>query len=189
MMNITRSWAMPNKSTFSINPIGEFIYNIAVTRLMGVRRPLFIVDPFAGDGQYIRDTFSKDYLFLNDLNPEYTKLGSNIDGLLYLQTFKDDSVDIVIFDPPYSPRQISEVYKQVGRKVIMEDTQSKFWSDCKNEIKRILMPHGFAICCGWNSNGLGKNRGFEMTDILLVAHGGQHNDTIVTAERKISNEY
>lgn len=29
-----------------------------------------------------------------------------------------------------------------------------------------------------------KNRGFEIIEIMLVAHGGNHNDTIVTVERK-----
>ena len=33
--------------------------------------------------------------------------------------------------------------------------------------------------------GLGKNRGFEMLEILLVPHGGSKNDTIVTVERKL----
>jgi hypothetical protein len=32
--------------------------------------------------------------------------------------------------------------------------------------------------------GLGKNRGFEMQRILLVAHGGSKNDTMVTVELK-----
>ena len=35
------------------------------------------------------------------------------------------------------------------------------------------------------SNGIGKNRGFEMLEILLVPHGGSKNDTIVTVERKL----
>ena len=32
---------------------------------------------------------------------------------------------------------------------------------------------------------LGKNRGFEIVEILLVAHGGHYNDTIVTIEIKL----
>ena len=32
---------------------------------------------------------------------------------------------------------------------------------------------------------MGKNRGFEIVEILLVAHGGHHNDTICTVEKKI----
>lgn len=33
--------------------------------------------------------------------------------------------------------------------------------------------------------GIGKKNGFEIIEILLVAHGGMHNDTIVTVERKL----
>lgn len=43
---------------------------------------------------------------------------------------------------------------------------------------------GYAISFGWNSNGFGKNRGFEVIEILLVSHGGHHNDTICTVEMK-----
>ena len=38
---------------------------------------------------------------------------------------------------------------------------------------------------GWNSGGIGKSLGFEIIEILLVAHGGAHNDTICTVERKL----
>lgn len=46
---------------------------------------------------------------------------------------------------------------------------------------------GYAITFAWNSNGIGKKYGFELQEILLVAHGSQHNDTIVTVEKKIQN--
>lgn len=41
------------------------------------------------------------------------------------------------------------------------------------------------ISFGWNTNGMEINRGFKIEEILLVAHGGAHNDTICTVERKI----
>ena len=34
--------------------------------------------------------------------------------------------------------------------------------------------------------GDGKKYGFEIIEILLVAHGGWHNDTIVTVEKKVN---
>ena len=37
---------------------------------------------------------------------------------------------------------------------------------------------------GEEQGGIGKQYGFEIIEILLVAHGGWHNDTIVTVERK-----
>lgn len=54
----------------------------------------------------------------------------------------------------------------------------------ENLIQRIIKPGGTAICFGWSSMGLGKSRGFEMTRVLLVPHGGSKNDTIVTVEKK-----
>jgi len=38
---------------------------------------------------------------------------------------------------------------------------------------------------GWNSVGMGITRGYEIVEILLVCHGGAHNDTICIAEKKI----
>jgi DNA modification methylase len=41
---------------------------------------------------------------------------------------------------------------------------------------------------GWKEHAekqLGKTRGFELKRILIVAHGGSHNDTLVTVEEKI----
>jgi hypothetical protein len=33
---------------------------------------------------------------------------------------------------------------------------------------------------------MGKGRGYQMEELLLVAHGGAHNDTIVVVERKVA---
>lgn len=44
-----------------------------------------------------------------------------------------------------------------------------------------------ATFCGWNSAGFGKVRGYVFEEILLVAHGGAHNDTIVTVERRMTS--
>ena len=101
-----------------------------------------------------------------------------------LKKFENESIDLVLFDPPYSPRQVSECYKKLGKTVNMETTQASFWSNMKKEIARITKPNGLVLCFGWNSQGIGKTRGFQMEEILLVAHGGHHNDTICTMERK-----
>lgn len=54
-----------------------------------------------------------------------------------------------------------------------------------NAICDHVAPGGHAITFGWNSNGFGKNRGFEAVEILIVAHGGHHNDTLCVVERKL----
>lgn len=50
----------------------------------------------------------------------------------------------------------------------------------------VLLPHGgVALSFGWNSSGFGRERGYAMREILIVCHGGAHNDTICTAEVKL----
>lgn len=60
-----------------------------------------------------------------------------------------------------------------------------------NNVKAILATKvkegGIVISFGWSSQGFGKERGFEIEEILLVPHGGHHYDTIVTVERKLPN--
>jgi hypothetical protein len=54
----------------------------------------------------------------------------------------------------------------------------------KTALSEILAPNAVVISFGWNSAGFGTKRGLDLWEILLVPHGGPHNDTIVTVERK-----
>lgn len=120
----------------------------------------------------------------NDIDEDHDT-DFHLDALEFLKTFKNGQVDLVLYDPPYSPGQVSEVYKKLGMSVNMQTTQASYWGDQKKEIARIVKIGGVVITCGWNSGGIGKTNGFEIVEILLVPHGGWHNDTIVTVERKI----
>lgn len=172
-MKISRVWAMPNSETFTIKPIRELIERYFTSSNE------FWVDPF------VRNSIFKDKCSLtNDLNPEIVA-SHNLEALDFLKLIESNSVDGVLFDPPYSFRQIQECYNGIGRKVFQSDTQGSFYANKKNEIARILKSNGLCISFGWNSMGIGKTRGFEMIEILLVPHGGSKNDTIVTVERKI----
>jgi hypothetical protein len=136
------------------------------------------VDPFAGNSPF------KDRCISNDLDPDI-KASYHMDALEFLKRFDNEEVEMLIFDPPYSPRQVSECYKKMDKTVNMQTTQSSFWGNLKKEIGRIMAPQGIVITCGWNSGGIGKTLGFNIEEILLVAHGGWHNDTIITVERKV----
>ncbi|KKQ98837.1 MAG: Methyltransferase domain protein [Candidatus Woesebacteria bacterium GW2011_GWB1_39_12] len=157
---IARIWAMPNKWTFTILPIKELLKEEVVGS--------FWVDPFAGEN----GALYADYT--NDIEKD------GMDALAFLKGFADGIVNGVLYDPPYSITQA----RMYGKK---EFSSMKYWADCKNEIARILKPGGKAICFGWSSMGIGKNRGFEMNRILLVPHGGSKNDTIVTVETKLAS--
>ena len=102
----------------------------------------------------------------------------------FLKILKDESADIVLYDPPYSLRQVKECYEGVGIEVTSEHTKSSWRAKHLDEIQRILKPNGICISFGWNTNGVGKKRGFEIIEILDVAHGGSKNDTLCVVEQK-----
>lgn len=166
-MKIERVWAMPNKNTFDILPIKRLILEEMTEGLW--------IDPFANKNRFATIT--------NDLNPDY-KTDYNMDALDFLKMFDDSSVDGVLYDPPYSPRQVSECYNDFGYDVTWKTTNASFWSNQKKELSGIIKIGGKIITFGWNSGGIGKSNGFEITRILLVPHGGWHNDTICTVEIK-----
>lgn len=165
-----RVWNMPNKNTFDIKPIKELIYKYYKDKYLSI-------DPFANKNRIAK--------FTNDLDPEMN-CDYNMDAIDFLNMFEEKTVDFILYDPPFSPRQVSECYKKLGKTVNFKTTQSSFWGNLKKEVARVIKPNGIVITFGWNSNGIGKTKGFEIVEILLVAHGGNHNDTICVVERKIN---
>jgi len=159
---------MPNKETFKIRPIADLL------REEGVGEGVWI-DPFAGNSIWATVT--------NDLNPE-TTASSHLDAMDFLKTLEYGSADGALYDPPYSTRQLKECYSGVGMAVTGEMTRSDWWSRIKQEIGNIVKPGGKVISCGWNSGGIGMFLGFHIERILLVAHGGIHNDTICVVETR-----
>ena len=157
----TRVWSMPSPWTFTIKPIKELLKEEFNGGLWA--------DPFAGQ--------NSPATVRNDIELG-TKAEYHLDALTFLKDCETNAYNGVLYDPPYSITQ-ARVY---GKK---EFSSMKYWADCKNEMARILKPGGKAICFGWNSMGLGKNRGFQMERILLVPHGGSKNDTICTVEIKL----
>jgi hypothetical protein len=94
--------------------------------------------------------------------------------------------DLVIIDPPYSPRQVKECYDGIGIKMKQTDALLGFVrGKMKEQLNRVLAPDSIVLWFGWNSTGMGIKYGFRLEEILLVCHGSVHNDTICVAERRI----
>ena len=167
-IRIERIWSMPNKNTFETPPIKALLEE-------EVDLSKYWIDPFANRNKIASVT--------NDLNLEYDT-DYHLDALDFLKLFDDSSVDGVLYDPPYSPRQVSECYNDMGYTVTWDTTKASFWGNHKREISRIVKIGGKVITFGWNSGGIGYKYGFEIERILLVPHGGWHNDTICTIEVK-----
>lgn len=170
-MIINRIWAMPNSKTFTIKPIKELLNRYITDNMV-------VVDPFANESKFGTIT--------NDLNPKFDT-NYHLDALDFLKQINDNCADIVLYDPPYSPRQIKECYDGIGVTVTADDTKASWRAKHLDEIKRVLKPNGICISFGWNTNGVGKKRGFEIIEILIVPHGGSKNDTLCTVERKVGD--
>ena len=165
-MEVNRTFARANKWTFKIPPIAELL-----TRYMNGGT---WVDPFAGANSPAEITNDMDVEMPTNYHMEAVDFCRSLTG----------EYDGVLIDPPYSYRQISEHYKGHGVKATYKDTSYNFYGRVYKEIAPKVRTGGIAITFGWNSNGIGICRGFEIIEILLVAHGLHHNDTIVTVERK-----
>ena len=168
---MNREWCMPNSRTFSIKPIQKLIEKY-------YDKDKITLNPFANESKYG---------ITNDINPNLNT-DYHMDATEFLGKFDKDSVDLVLYDPPYTPTQLKEHYGNFPEsKALYYTSKSSYWSNQKNMIADIVKGNGIVLSFGYDSNGMGKNRGFELVEVLLVAHGGHHNDTIVTVERKIKN--
>lgn len=167
-IKFSRTWAMPNRWTFAIRPIADLLARY-------VKRREDWIDPFAG--------FNSPAWYTNDLNPK-APTNHHLDAEEFVGKFEE--IRGILFDPPYSPRQMSECYKSIGMKVGMKETQNAtLYARVRNAAAPKVKPGALAISFGWNSGGFGQKRGFEIVEIMLVCHGAGHNDTIVTVERKV----
>ena len=174
LLVMRRVWAMPNHDTFSIKPIKEFV-------LKHLNGAAVSVDPYARNTEFC--------MHRNDMNPS-TKAPYHLDATNFLRHLHSEGVtaDIVVIDPPYSPRQVKECYDSFGHKMKQGDALlGAVRKQLKAAINDILRPGGKVLWFGWNSVGMGKTLGFELQELMLVCHGSDHNDTICTAEVKAPN--
>lgn len=162
---LVRVWDMPHKHTFLI-PTVQCLLRRFVSSGKGW------ADPFANNRSPAEHT--------NDINPE-TSASSHMDAVDFLKTFTTDSLNGVLLDPPYSMHQCTASYDGYGTGRVNSLTP------VYDQVARIVGPHGLTLSFGWNSNGIGAGRGFELLEVVLIPHGGHHNDTIVTVERKVPN--
>ena len=157
---------MPNKNTFSIPSVKR------------------IISPYIGDGDGWIDPFANNNKYAeitNDINPEMPT-DYHMDAIEFMKMFDDDSKDGVLLDPPYSFHQVVVSYAGYGERRLHQITP------IFDEASRVVKPGGHVLSFGWNSNGCGMKRYFAILEIYLIAHGGSHNDTIITVERKTATQ-
>jgi len=156
---LQRFQEQPSASTFTIP---------SIQRILSYWMQGTWVDPYSGRNSPAHIT--------NDINPE---VGADFcrDAVDFMMQLESHTYDGILIDPPYSSRQVLEKYR--GFRPCHPLTR------IYDEACRILVPGGKIISFGWNSNGAGSKRGCVKKAIYLIAHGSQHNDTIVTVEEMV----
>jgi hypothetical protein len=159
----SRYWAMPSPHTFTIKPIKD------------------LLNRYISDGATIVDPFCGDSLLATHRNDLSTGIDAEEFCMALYVTYGKEWADVILFDPPYSPRQISSCYKSIGLSVGQQETQNgHLYKRVRNALLPLLRKGGIAVSFGWNSCGFG----LTTVEIMLVSHGGAHNDTIVLVEQK-----
>lgn len=169
-MRLGREWGMPNKWTFDVIPIKRF-----VNYYMPADGENW-VDPFCGQVSWAEHR--------NDLNPDNTKAHYHMEAQAFLEQMQG-KFDGALFDPPYSLTQVSRSYNDMGLQFKGKENPTGGFPRVRQLIADKLRKGGICLSFGWNSNGIGKTRGFEMIEMLVVSHGGNRNDTICVAEKKL----
>lgn len=168
---INRAWAMPNKYTFTIPPIAELIQ-----RYVGNGQGW--IDPFAGNNSPAE--------YRNDHRSE-CKSEYHLDAIDFVRLIPGPFVGC-LFDPPYSIHEVKRHYDNIGAKYDFKNDPTCAFKSVRDEIATKILDEGLVIYFGWNTNAFGLKRGFHIEEILVVAHGGNRNDTLVTVERKCGHE-
>lgn len=84
--------------------------------------------------------------------------------------------DTVIFDPPYNLRKSREKYFGVFTSQLRK---------IKTELSKIVNIGGQVISYGYDTIGMGRQRGFDLIHVCVVCHAGDHNDTLCIIEQKV----
>jgi len=165
-MEINRQWHIAKRDTLQIKPIERFVKK-------WIKHPAY--DPFARNCTLCDVT--------NDLNPEtsaqYHEFAED-----FLRRFKH--MPFVLFDPPYSLSQAKECYQSYGVPFLKhESCNVGRWTPERNLIAERQNAGDIVISLGWSTVCMGKKRGYEIKEILLVPHGPAKNDTICVVESKL----
>ena len=144
-----------------------------------------ICDPFA------RQSFTTKLpnCITNDLNSEF-----NTDFNLEFKEFakvlqgSHHTIDFLLFDPPYSLRQLKDCYDGIGKDLDLWQTQN-MWKDGKDMLATIMPVGSYAISLGWTTSGFGKSRGFEKKEVHVFEQAAREDrySLLLTVERKVQH--
>jgi hypothetical protein len=145
-----------------------------------------ICDPFANDTCEEPGLWDGAYVTSNDLNPSF-KTTYNLEANDFAEKMEREGrlFDLILFDPPYSLRQLKDQYEGIGMNLELWQTQN-MWGRAKNALAQCVPVGGYVIHLGWHTSGFGKHRGFEKVELLNLEPVGKDDryNLLITVEQK-----
>ena len=168
--NLKRVHCALSTETFMTKPIRDLL-----TRWIGSDH--LMVDPFACNAKRVTTTY--------DIS-DGAVAQCHTDVLNFLALMKRDGrkFDRGLFYPMHTSRQLAECFEENGHNLAQAGTQS-FWHKARDDLNEVIKPGGIVISFGWSSVGMGKRRGYQLIDGLLMCHGSDRPDTIAVVEQKL----
>ena len=132
--------------------------------------PLF-VDPFANDSftQYLQGCIT------NDLNPKFnTNYNLEFKDFAYEMKELEHKFDLILFDPPYSLRQLKDQYDGIGKELKLWQTHN-MWGEGKDVLADLVKVGGYVISLGWTTAGFGQKRGFQKKEVHVFEQAARED--------------
>ncbi len=145
-----------------------------------------MIDPFA------RFSFTNDLPFCitNDLNPDCPTdyhLEANDFCEMILKEHGEGTYDLILWDPPYTIRQLKELYDGIGLHLFQEQVQN-MWGRALKACDKLLKVNGTFISLGYTTKGV-RSRKFQTDEIHIFQsnHTPDAYDTLMTVQRKVQH--
>ena len=148
---------------------------------------IHICDPFSNNKTARRQGTT---LITNDMNPKFNSTyNMEANDFAELMSREGKAFDLILFDPPYSLRQLKEHYEDIGAKLPHWQTLHQ-WKRAKDALSHCLLPGGYVISFGWHTTGFGRKRGLEKKEVHVMCQSGRDDryDLLITVEQKVSHD-
>lgn len=152
----------------------------------------WLVDPFARESLSSKHGDYRHLSISNDLNPSmptHYHLEAN-DFLRMIQEQGVYQCQLLLFDPPYTLGMLKAHY--VDENFPIDDTiplwqTNNMWGKGKDAINKVCPVGAYAISFGYHTHGMGRHRGWEKEEILILEQAGSPDryDVLVTVEKKV----
>ena len=140
---------------------------------------------------FARESFVNDLecFITNDLNPEFA-CDYNLewkDFAKQLQGMKSE-IDLVLFDPPYSLRQLKDHYDGIGKDLELWQTHN-MWKEGKDIVAKLMPVGSRVVSLGWTTSGFGAKRGFDKVAVYVFEQVAREDRyaLLLTIEEKVQH--